>query len=136
MRKACAMLFLFSMLTTTSADWLEGGYVGSPNYAEIRPYFTDPIFYIRVPASTGTAAGGSSFYREPIYLGKYAAASAATSTGSISVYPENAWQSEFRNRSLAMMEWDAFSKNWTSTMNYASTRSSLRVQDGGTWRSI
>jgi hypothetical protein len=145
MRKACAMLFFLSILTTTSfgSDWLVGGYVGSPNYAEIRPYFTDPIFSIRVPVSQAakynTADGSTSFYREPIYLGKYAARFSNTATGStdnISIYPETAWQSEFRNKSLAMMEWDTFEKNWTSTMNYASSRSSLRVQEDGGWKSI
>ena len=44
-RKFCAILMFLSMLIAVSegSDWLEGGYVGAPNYGEIRQYFTDPI---------------------------------------------------------------------------------------------
>ena len=40
-------MIVLSLLCATAfaGDWLEGGYVGSPDYGEIRQYFTDPIFY-------------------------------------------------------------------------------------------
>jgi hypothetical protein len=45
--KSWTVLIMLSMLITLSSasDWLEGGYVGSGNYGEVRQYFTDPIFY-------------------------------------------------------------------------------------------
>lgn len=108
-------LALLSM-TSIAQDWLEGGYVGSPDYGEIRQYFTDPIFYTRVPV-----ARPLSFYRPYIY----------------NAYdPLYAVQSEFRNRSLAAMQWEPFEKNWTSTMSYAKGKSSFKVLEGGVWRAL
>ena len=45
--KSWTVLIMLSMLITLSSasDWLEGGYVGSGNYGDVRQYFTDPIFY-------------------------------------------------------------------------------------------
>ncbi|HOV82566.1 MAG TPA: hypothetical protein PLN19_00010 [Methanothrix sp.] len=109
------IIALLSM-TACAGDWLEGGYVGSANYGEIRQYFTDPIFYTRVPVSQPL-----SFYRP--YITTYP-------------YPFYATQSEFRNQSLAAMQWDPFVKNWTSTMSYAASKSSFRVFEGGSWKSL
>ena len=57
-------------------DWLEGGYVGSPDYGEIRQYFTDPIFYSSLPASKPAGMystyGTSATLKPPLRLGKYA----------------------------------------------------------------
>jgi len=140
-----AILFLLSIWAVTSegSDWLVGGYVGSPNYAEIRPYFTDPIFHTRVPVSQPVifypASNRTALFREPLYLGRYTPRVTYQNLGSTdnrSIYPETAWQSEFRNKSLAAMEWDTFQKNWTSTVAYAGSRSSLRVLEGGSWRSL
>lgn len=135
------ILILFSM-TAFAQEWLEGGYVGSPDYSEIRQYFTDPIFYTRVPVSQPL-----SFYRphtgaaisEPLYLGKFTARSAPMvfqSNVSTNVYPTFPVQSDFRNRSLAAMQWEPFQKNWTTTMNYAMGKSSLKVFEGGSWKGL
>ena len=116
------MILAFLCITTSSADWLEGGYVGSPDYGEIRQYFTDPIFYMRVPATQPLRffRPGQSFY--PI--------------ANMSTYPPYAWQSEFRNRSLAAMQWESFEKNWTATVIYAKGRSSFRVLEKGAWKNL
>lgn len=47
MIKAYGILALLAILIVVShgQDYLEGGYVGSGNYGEVRDYFTDPIFY-------------------------------------------------------------------------------------------
>jgi hypothetical protein len=149
MIRSCMAVILLSALIAVSngSDWLEGGYVGSGNYGEVRQYFTDPIFNTRVPVTSSSAyypaLDRKVFFREPIALGKYTGKYTARfpalsyqSPANISIYPPTAWQSDFRNRSLAEMQWESFQKNWTSTMNYASTRSSLRVKEGGSWMSI
>jgi hypothetical protein len=51
-------------------------------------------------------------------------------------YPFNAFQSEFRNRSLAAMQWEPIKKNWTETMSYAQDKSSFRVLEGGAWKNL
>lgn len=149
MIRSYAAIILLSTLIAVShgGDWLEGGYVGSGNYGEVRQYFTDPIFYTKVPTTSSSAyypaLDRKVFLREPITLGKHTGkytiafpALSYQSPANISIYPPTAWQSDFRNRSLAAMQWESFQKNWTSTMNYASTRSSLKVKDGGVWKSI
>jgi len=110
------MLVLFSM-SAMAQEWLEGGYVGSPNYGEIRQYFTDPIFFTKVPVSQPL-----SFYNPFI--------------NNMGFYPYNVFQSEFRNRSLAAMQWEPIEKNWTQTMGYAQSKSSFRVFEGGSWKNL
>ena len=136
------ILTLFSM-TALAQDWLEGGYVGSPNYGEIRQYFTDPIFYTRVPVSQPLSFyrpyTGAAIFSEPLYLGKFTARSAPLafqSNAYKNVYPFYAEQSDFRNKSLAAMQWEPFEKNWTTTMSYATGKSSLRVFEGGAWKNL
>lgn len=142
--KSFAVLALLAMLTTVSygSDWLEGGSVGRGNSEGIQQYFTDPIFFTRVPVSPP-----GSFYqahyktpllREPLYLGKYAVWYQGLNKGpsNISIYPSTPWQSEFRNSSLAAMEWGSFQTNWTSTLVLARTKSSLKVLQNGIWMSI
>lgn len=149
MIKSCTAIILLSTLIAVShgSDWLEGGYVGSGNYGEVRQYFTDPIFKTKVPVTSSSAyypaLDRKVFFREPIALGKYTGKYTARfpalsyqSPANISIYPPTAWQSDFRNSSLAAMQWESFQKNWTRTINYASTRSSLKVKEGGSWRSI
>ncbi|OPY52989.1 MAG: hypothetical protein A4E49_01646 [Methanosaeta sp. PtaU1.Bin112] len=109
-------LVLFSM-TAMAQEWLEGGYVGFTNNGEIRQYFTDPIFFTKVPT-----AQPLGFYYPYI--------------GNVGFYPFNVYQSEFRNKSLAAMHWEPLQKNWTTTMSYAQGKSSLRVFEGGSWRSL
>jgi len=110
------ILTLFCM-TAIAQEWLEGGYVGSADYGEFGQYFTDPIFFTRVPVSQPL-----SFYSP--YL------------GNMGFYPFNAFQSEFRNRSLAAMQWEPIKKNWTETMSYAQGKSSFRVFEGGAWKNL
>ena len=110
------ILTLFCM-TAIAQEWLEGGYVGSPDYGEFGQYFTDPIFFTRVPVSQPL-----SFYSP--YL------------GNMGFYPFNAFQSEFRNRSLAAMQWEPIKKNWTETMSYAQGKSSFRVFEEGAWKNL
>lgn len=141
--KRMAFLFLAVSLfgiSVVSSDWLEGGYVGSPDYGEIRQYFTDPIFFMKVPASQPSRFySGTPFTRTPVFLGKYTPRTgplAFQMPPNASFYPSSPWQSEFRNRSLAAMEWSSFRKNWTGTMDYAKTKSSMKVFKDGTWSSI
>ncbi|MGB9902144.1 hypothetical protein [Methanothrix sp.] len=110
------LALIVSLIYADASDWLEGGYVGSPDYSEIRQYFTDPIFYTKVPVSQPL-----SFYRP--YTGGFS-------------YPLTAVQSDFRNRSLASMIWEPFEVNWTKTMFTAKSSSSLRVFKDGTWKSL
>ena len=62
--------------TAFAGDWLEGGYVGSPDYGEIRQYFTDPIFYSSTPATKPAGLystyGTSATLKPTLRLGKYA----------------------------------------------------------------
>jgi len=109
-------LTLLSM-TALAQEWLEGGYVGSPDYGETRQYFTDPIFFTIVPVSQPL-----SFYSPYVV--------------NMGIYPFSAFQSEFRSSSLAEMQWVPQQKNWTATMSYAQGKSSLRVFEDGAWRSL
>lgn len=147
MIRSCSAVILFGMLIAVSygSDWLEGGYVGSGDYGEVRQYFTDPIFHIKVPITSSRGyyppLDRGVFFREPIVLGKYTARNIRSPYQSsanigVGVYPSAPWQSEFRNKSLAAMHWETFQKNWTGTMIYASTRSSLKIKEGGNWRNF
>jgi hypothetical protein len=42
---ALAVIFAILMTVSQGQDYLDGGYVGSGDYGDIRQYFTDPIFY-------------------------------------------------------------------------------------------
>jgi len=46
-RTCSALAVIFAVLITVSQgqDYLDGGYVGSGDYGDMRQYFTDPIFY-------------------------------------------------------------------------------------------
>jgi hypothetical protein len=75
---------MLSMLITVSnaSDWLEGGYVGSGDYSEIRQHFTDPIFYSKSGSYTTSDAAvrqmqESMDRQSTVPLGSLAAASAA-----------------------------------------------------------
>lgn len=129
------MLLLMLAANSSGDDWLEGGYVGR-DYGEIRQYFTDPIFQVRVPISSPIYPYKGGSFREPLVLGRYTSRLAYQSPANMSFYYPYAWQSEFRSRSLAGMQWETFQKNWTSTLIYASTRSSMRVKEGGVWRGL
>lgn len=126
---------LFLLPGSSSADWLEGGFVGPIDRNEILPYFSDPIFYMPIPSGSQSY----SYYNYPrpdvIRLGKY------PYSGSLATYPGGSYPpndeprgSEFRQNSLAAMQWTPFQKNWTETVNYAQKYSSLRVNQGGEWK--
>jgi hypothetical protein len=144
MMKSFAVLALLAMLMAASygSDWLEGGNVGQGNSDGIQQYFTDPIFFTRVPVSPpGTfypAQDRTALLREPLYLGKFAVSYQwpHQSPSNISVYPSTPWQSEFRNSSLAAMEWGSLQTNWTGTLALARTKSSLKVLQNDVWTSI
>jgi hypothetical protein len=87
-------------------DWLEGGYVGS-YHGDVAQYFTDPIFRAN---PIGWARSGI----HPLYYGAYP-------------FNFSPYNSDFRLNSLAEMRWEPFQKNWSDTMDYAKTKSSLRV---------
>lgn len=130
---------LFLLAGSSSADWLEGGYVGPINRADVLPYFSDPIFYMPVPSYSQSYAYRSQYFNysrpDVIHLGKY------PYLGSLAVYPgggyppsEEPRSSDFRLSSLAAMQWTPFQKNWTETVSYAQQYSSLRVNQGGEWK--
>lgn len=50
------------------------------------------------------------------------------------LYPYDYYNYPFENRPV--MEWPAFQKNWTSTLNYAKANSSFRVLGNGYWRTV
>jgi hypothetical protein len=119
MTRLSFLLLILALFGTTAMaqEWLDGGYVGRANYGEISQYFTDPIFFTKVPTTQPLG-----FYYPYI--------------GYDGFYPFNVYQSEFRNRSLAAMHWEPIQKNWTETMSYAQGKSSLRVFEAGSWRSL
>jgi hypothetical protein len=143
-RLTCLFLILIMLGIAGSAqDWLEGGFVGSPDYGEIRQYFTDPIFSTKVPVSQPLGFYQpyypAAFSKKPLILGRYTAPSAPLlfqSTDYMNGYPYFPWLSDFRNKSLAAMQWGPFEKNWTATTNYAKASSSFKVLEKGAWRSI
>ncbi|HQF17612.1 MAG TPA: hypothetical protein PLI05_11170 [Methanotrichaceae archaeon] len=121
----------------TGQGWLGEG---RPDYNQIRSYFTDPIFY---PSYSGYADSsrsyyypyfGADFFREPYLRSPYRPLIRLGS--GIGIQAEDARQSEFRNQSLAGMDWPARQNNWTATMEFVKTRSSLRIYDHGAWRSV
>jgi hypothetical protein len=141
MMKSFAVLAFLALMMTVScgSDWLEGGSVGPGNYGEIRQYFTDPIFYTRIPVPAPASfyqPNGVGLLREPLYLGKYAIRYSQAYPSNISIYPAYPWQSEFRNSSLTTMEEGSVQANWTGALIFARTKSSLKVLQNGVWTSI
>jgi hypothetical protein len=90
--------------TAFAGDWLEGGYVGSPDYGEIRQYFTDPIFYSSLPVSKSIgmySTYGASPSSKPILgLGK-----------SSSKYSLNYLQSPSQSR-YSFSAWPSYSSGY------------------------
>jgi hypothetical protein len=133
-----ALLLLGSL---SAADWLEGGYVGPIDRNEILPYFSDPIFYTNPTVSYRQSNPYYARYYlnnsrpNVIRLGKYPYAG-FWGTYPWGTYPslDEVRNSEFRLSSLAAMQWTPFQKNWTETMSYAKSNSSLRVHQGGGWK--
>ena len=115
------MFALFLLMSIVNADeWLEGGYVGSYQ-GDIGQYFTDPIFFTRVPISQPMSFyepyNAARFSREPLRLGKLPDRSLPLlfqSRSYLNVYPSSPKQSDFRNKSLAAMQWGTFQKELDS----------------------
>jgi len=117
MRHFLRTLVALTLLATLSSGWLDEGYVASGGNSGTAQYFTDPIFFTKVAQTQPLG-----FYNPYIIGANY--------------YPFYAVQSEFRNRSIASMQWEPLTKNWTATMNYAEMNSSFRVYEGDSWRSL
>jgi hypothetical protein len=113
-RKILAYITVFTLCIfisiTFGQEWLDGGSVGSYS-GDIAQYFTDPIF-------SSNPIGGQP------YQFKY-----GTYPGPYGVYPFDPlpYYSDFRLNSLAGMQWEAFQKNWSKTMDYAKTKSSFKM---------
>lgn len=129
---------LLLLVGSSAADWLEGGNVGSIDRNEILPYFSDPIFYMPIPSYSQSYPYRSQYYnysRPVIQLGKYPYSRYwGTYPGGEYPLSEEPRSSEFRQSSLASMQWTPFQKNWTEAVSYAKTSSSLRVFQGGEWK--
>lgn len=109
-------------------EWLGGGYVG-PYGGDIAQYFTDPIFS---PNQRQTWEQiyypyfGAEFFRDYAYPYQFRN---GTYPGPYGIYPyySSPYYSDFRLNSLAGMRWEPFQKNWEKTLDYAQTKSSVRV---------
>ena len=136
------------------ADWLDGGSgngdAGSwfadsgPDYGEIASWFSDPIFFSSSTSSLPPGFHeqhylhfGKKFLRspiQPIRLGGWRNNQASIEQAAI--YPFMPTQSEFRNKSLASMEWPAFKKNWTQTLGLAKKSSSFKILKDRGWTNM
>lgn len=136
MIEKCITIILMGLLVgIASADWLEG----SPDYNEIRSYFSDPIFYTNPSESQLSSARtphypyfGEGFFKEPLRLGEGAVRMEREMRAT---YP-SPLQSEFRTSSLAGMEWGEIHRNWTYTLNFAKHNSSFKVFAEGRWSRV
>jgi hypothetical protein len=121
-----ALCFLISI--ACGQEWLGGGYVG-PYGGDIAQYFTDPIFSPNQRQSSEMIYYpyfGAEFFRDYAYPYQFRN---GTYPGPYGVYPfySSPYYSDFRLKSLAGMNWEPFQKNWAETMDYAKTKSSVRV---------
>jgi hypothetical protein len=124
------------LLPGISSGWLEEG---STNYGEVASWFSDPIFF------SGPRNGGHEYYP---YFGKeffqdHVLPLRIGIGGSVpfnrfqpSLYLSRPKDSEFRNRSLANLQWTEFHKNWTATLDFAKNKSSLRLFKDKAWSNI
>ena len=132
---------------TAGGDYLDPS--GGPNYSEWRSYFSDPIFFSggapsRIDYSQYYPYFGSEIFREPASLG------GSPKTPSVLGKVARKLAQEKMNQSLAMANDSASavspryrrmidpttlqsSKNWTRTMEYARSKSSMKVFEGGNW---
>jgi hypothetical protein len=64
-RTCSALAVIFAVIITVSQgqDYLDGGYVGSGDYGDMRQYFTDPIFY---SSGSSYASSGPAMSSLPI----------------------------------------------------------------------
>lgn len=134
----CIAVFALCMLINIACgqDGLDGGYVG-PYGGDIAQYFTDPIFSPNQRQSWETMYYpyfGAEFFRDYAYPYQFRN---GTYLGPYGVYPfyQSPYYSDFRLNSLAGMKWEPFQKNWAETMDYAKTKSSVRVYPRPTYTS-
>lgn len=123
----------------SSENWLGEG---SQNYAEARSWFSDPIFYSGSGSPRPSAFHseyypyfGAGFFADsvqPVRLGRTAAFNRSLPFSP----PYGPITSDFRNRSLAKMQWSEFNKNWTTTISFAKSKSSFRVRNNGGWTNV
>ena len=120
-------------------DYLDGGYVGGSGGSDIAQYFTDPIFNSNPMGAqrqnweqTYYPYFGAEFFQD--YAQPYQF-TPGTYPGPFGVYPFNPvpYYSDFRLNSLAGQQWEPFQKNWTETVNYLRTSSSMKVYQNGVW---
>lgn len=136
------------------ADWLGGGSdngeAGSwfadagPDYGAIGSWFSDPIFFSGSPSLLPRGFHeqyypyfGENFFldsSQPIKLGGWRKIQADPRAGAM--YTSRPIQSDFRNKSLAGMEWPAFKKNWTQTLDLAKKGSSFKVLRERRWTNM
>lgn len=136
------------------ADWLGGGSDNSeagswfadpgPDHGEIGSWFSDPIFFSGSTSSLPPGFHeqyypyfGDEFFRgtrEAIKLGRLRNNQAGPRLAAM--YSSRPTQSDFRNKSLAAMEWPAFKKNWTQTLDLAKKGSSFKVLKDRRWTNM
>lgn len=127
--------FILCLLVSVAfgQEWLGGGYVG-PYGGDIAQYFTDPIFSPNQGQTWGQSYYpyfGAEFFRDYAYPYQFRN---GTYPGPYGVYPyyQSPLYSDFRLNSLAGMTLEPFQKDWSKTVTYAQTKSSLRVYPGQT----
>lgn len=102
---------------TGGQDWLVGGYVSS-----IGPYDGDPAIsglkrWLDYPIPTATWYGSNG----SVYYVPYGLPYGTYSTYSAAYYPTPGWTPVYGTG------WQAYSKEWAKTLEYAQTTSSVRV---------
>jgi len=135
------LLLAILLVGLAGGQWLDEG---SPDYGELRRHFTDPIFYPRTTPQQDAAVHaqyypyfGEQFFRDSIYPSSSGLRQPIQLGQNWSgMVPDNAFSSEFRNASLAAMDWPSFQKNWTKTMEYVRSSSTLRIYKDGQWITV
>jgi hypothetical protein len=153
-RKWLTPMIVCLFIGIAGADWLGGGSDNSkagswfadsgPDYGDIGSWFGDPIFFSSSTSSLPPGFHeryypyfGEGFFRgpvQPVKLGVLRSNQAGP--GLAAIYPSRPTQSEFRNKSLASMEWPAFKKNWTQTLDLAKKGSSFKVLKDRRWTNM
>jgi hypothetical protein len=109
------LIVLFGM-TAISSGFLNEGYVASSGSSIAAQYFTDPIFFTKVPASQPLG-----FYTPYIV--------------NLSYYPAYSVQSQFENSSITALPLQPFNK-WATSSNFVQGSSSVKVYSNGAWTNV
>jgi hypothetical protein len=110
------LIALFSM-TALSQGWLDEGYVASSGSSTAAQYFTDPIFFTKVPQSQPLGFYSSYLINE-------------------SYYPAHVMQPALYKDTMSALQWQPFSPNWSATLSYAKQKSSAKVYKDGAWQNL